>query len=137
MVDYDAFERAQQPLLVSTVLPQCDKRQRHHLYQLSKLFKAQANILQDNDGYQAAYQQQTQNLEVSIQLLYPIRAWMQDFQRRRSATRKSCALSSALRISRPKLTMPTQGGHHTYPSSHSHGAPTPVRSVKAFDMKHY
>jgi hypothetical protein len=69
MVDYDAFERAQQPLLVSTVLPQCDKRQRHHLYQLSKLFKAQANILQDNDGYQAAYQQQTQNLEVSIQLL--------------------------------------------------------------------
>jgi hypothetical protein len=78
MVDYGAFERAQQPLLVSTVLPCCDQRQRHHLNQLSKVFRAQANLAQDNDGYQATYQQQTQNFDVSIQLLCHTHVRMQE-----------------------------------------------------------
>jgi hypothetical protein len=31
----------------------------------------------------------------------------------------------------------TQGGHHTYPGSHSHGAPAPVELAVAFRMQHH
>jgi hypothetical protein len=96
MVDYESFARAQQPSLVSTILLSSDQRRYRHLCQLSKGSRAQANLAQDNNGYQATYQQQTQNFDVGIQLLCLIPARMQGFQKRRSITRRSCDGHSAI-----------------------------------------
>jgi hypothetical protein len=76
MVEYESFERAQQPSLVSIVLISCDQRRYRHLCQLRNVVKARADLLQDTNGYQATYQQQTQNFDVSIQLLCLIPARM-------------------------------------------------------------
>jgi hypothetical protein len=91
MVDYRAFEKAQQPLLVSILLLYCDS--------LSNRARAQSNILQNNDGYQATYQQQTQNSDVSVRLLCHIHVRMQESLSQEGLASEPSALQTSGQLS--------------------------------------